>query len=73
MGKRIGYRGNCRGCLHFTVPLIVCKKEGAGMRQRPSDSSAELVAHERWYWCSAQIKVVLGIERGIPVKFEIDP
>jgi hypothetical protein len=46
MGERIGYRGNCRGCLYFAKPLIVDKEERAITLQRPSDSGAELIADE---------------------------
>src|SRR5262249_20319319 len=70
MGKRIGRRGNCRGCSYFTKSLVVCKEEGMIVRQRPSDSSPELIAHKRRYRSITQIKVVPGIERGISVKLE---
>src|SRR5215472_9145669 len=70
MSKRIGHRSNCRGCPHFTEPLIVYKKEGAVMRQRPSDSSSELVAHKCRNRGPAQIKVVPGVERSISMQFE---
>ena len=46
MGEGIGNRGNCRGCLYFAKPLIVDKEERAITLQRPSDSSAELIADE---------------------------
>src|SRR5262249_25141763 len=42
MSKRIGYRGNCCGCLHLTKPLVVCKKECSIVHQRPSGAGAEL-------------------------------
>jgi hypothetical protein len=70
MGKRVGRRGNCCGRLRFTKSLVVRKEEGAIVRQRPSDSGTELVAHEWWDRAATQIKVVPGIERGIPVKLE---
>src|SRR4029077_5381459 len=69
MGKRIGHRGNCCGCLYFTKPLIVCKEEGAIVYQRPSEARAELIAHEWRDGTSTKIKVVLCIERSISVEF----
>src|SRR5580704_11399486 len=46
MSKRIWHSSNCRGCLYFAKPLVVGKEEGAITLQRPSDSSAELIADE---------------------------
>src|SRR5215467_6064749 len=31
MGSRIGHSGNCRGCLYFSEPIIICIKKGAIM------------------------------------------
>src|SRR5262249_40360049 len=62
MGKRIRHGGNRCGCLYLAKPLIVRKEEGAVMRQGPSESSTELVAHKRRYRGATQIKIVLGIE-----------
>ena len=70
MGKRIGHRGNRRGCLHLAKPLIVCKEEGAIVRQRPPDRGTELVADECRYRGVTQIEVVPGVEYGISVKLE---
>ena len=43
MGEGVGYRSNCRCCLHFAKPFVVAKKERAITLQWPSDSGAELI------------------------------
>src|SRR5260370_24245248 len=73
MSRRIGHSGNCRGCLYFTKPLIVCKEEGAIVHQRPSDASAELVAHEWRDGTCIQIKGVSRIVSSISFEFEYRP
>jgi hypothetical protein len=70
MGKGVRHGGNCREGLYFTKTFIVCKEKGSIMHQRPSDGSAELVAHEWQYRAASQIKVVFGIERGIAMRFK---
>ena len=47
MGKGVGHRGDCRGCLYFAKSLIVDKEERAITLQWPADSGAELIADER--------------------------
>src|SRR5215472_5640028 len=69
MSKRVRHCGNCRGCLHFPKPLVVCEEKGAIVHQRSSDVRTELVAHEWWNRTATQIKVVLRIERCIAVEF----
>src|SRR5262245_2093472 len=39
MGKRVGHSGDGCGRLHFTEPLVICKKERAVMHQWPTNSS----------------------------------
>src|SRR5580698_5020527 len=45
MGKGVGHRGNCRGCLYLTKSFIVNEEESSIPRQRPSHSSTELIAN----------------------------
>src|SRR5580698_90116 len=69
MCKRIRYRSNCGGCLDLAKSFIVGKKERAIVLQRPSDSRAKLIANERRDRIVSQVKIVLGIERRIPMQF----
>ncbi|MGB6696681.1 MAG: hypothetical protein WBE56_21000 [Terracidiphilus sp.] len=73
MGESIGRSGNCRRCLDFAKTLIVGKKECAIPLQRPSGRGAELIADERRDRVGAQVKIVLSVERRIPMQFPQRP
>src|SRR5580704_4202947 len=72
-GKRIRYRGNCRGCPYFAKSLIIGKEESSITLQWPSDSGAELIADKLRDWMGAQIEVVLSVERGTPIRLPQRP
>ena len=54
-------------------PSIIDEEESAVPLQRPSDSSAELIADERRDRMVGQIEVVLRIERRVPIQFPQRP
>src|SRR6266436_4974250 len=70
MRKRIWDGCNSRGCLHFTEALVVDKKEGAVVRQRPADTRPKLVADEGWDGTATQVEIVPGFQRGIAMQFK---
>src|SRR5580692_1104208 len=69
MREGIGYRGNCRGCLHLAKPFIVDEEERVIMLQWPSDSGTELIADEWRDRTCGQIEVILSVHGRIPVQF----
>ncbi len=68
MGEGVGYRGDRRGRLYFAKPLIVYKEERMIALERPSNSGAELVPNELRNRTFAQIKIVLSVDRRIPMQ-----
>src|SRR5260370_366860 len=65
MRKRIWDGCNSRGCLHFTEALVVDKKEGAVVRQRPADTRTKLVADEGWDGTATQCEIDEGALVGV--------
>src|SRR5262245_37747828 len=70
VSKPIWHGGDRCGCFYLAEPLVIREEERAIMHQGSSERRAELVPDESRDRARAQIKIVPGVERSIPMKLE---